>query len=75
MKENEAKTKWCPFSGNPNNINLNKCIGSECMMWRWHLVRYNTIHIDDEVKEATEIINEKGGGYCGLAQFQYGGRP
>lgn len=51
MKESEAKEKWCPFSKllydgfKITSINRNhvkelseddpKCLGSECMLWRW----------------------------------------
>ena len=45
MTEQEAKTKWCPMvrapmliapaiPGNKYGANA-KCVGSDCMMWRW----------------------------------------
>ena len=46
MTEDEAKTKWCPFAreaSSPGGWNRavfsdgphSKCIGSQCMAWRW----------------------------------------
>lgn len=44
MKEEEAKTKWCPLvrrAGEYGNADADglqrptKCVGSACMMWRW----------------------------------------
>ena len=66
--EEEAKTKWCPmvriFSGTSNyvaacNKNMldrdkdkDRCIASNCMMWRWIPTIY---------------APETKSGYCGLA--------
>lgn len=62
MREEDAKTKWCPMvrfhNGADNDVYSNMldgrndfpyCSGSECMMWRY---------IDEESKS----------GYCGLAK-------
>lgn len=39
MTEDEAKTKWCPQMGiahpKSNDGNHDKCIASDCMMWRF----------------------------------------
>jgi len=67
MKEEEAKTKWCPMiHGNndsfPNKIARKRngenwergmCIGSDCMMWR--------------DTGATGYYDTDRTGYCGLA--------
>lgn len=64
MIEDDAKTKWCPFTrvqiwepimegDNPpvNREDSNtRCIGSQCMAWRWFSEDYKGT-----------------GGYCGLA--------
>ena len=77
MTESEAKTKWCPMVrmriSDDSNISGNAifgshehygfCIGSECMMWRWH----------DQWLESSggmrrEPTDQKyRSGYCGLA--------
>lgn len=54
MTEKEAKEKWCPYAqmqtghvalGNRcadgSVMNGAFCIGSKCMMWRWHM-RYES---------------------------------
>lgn len=39
MTEDEAKTKWCPFTrGETSALRLassSSCVGSLCMAWRW----------------------------------------
>jgi len=58
MKEEEAKTKWCPIAGIINSISglSNKCIGSECMMWQWNISPFDNTVLPD--------------GRCGLARKQ-----
>lgn len=70
MTENEAKTKWCPMTRyrtvkssklHQDTVGMSnlptgtgKCIGSDCMAWRW--------------KPREVPLNEKyHEGYCGLA--------
>ena len=76
MTEDQAKTKWCAYSGvtmtewrvsgvtNP----LGNCIGAACMQWRqaWRGTRDKTAVIYGE--NAPQGWTEEG--YCGLA-----GRP
>lgn len=45
MTEDEAKTKWCPFSAGGKKVERGatfirspNCIGSACMAWRWSAV-------------------------------------
>lgn len=72
MTEDEAKTKWCPFSrvskdGTAPSCNRGNdegktpvgsdCIGSRCMAWRW-VVDPKQRHPDNPTKPT---------GYCGLA--------
>ena len=60
MIEIEAKTKWCPFAQidgmnrYPNGKPATRCVGSDCMMWRW-----------DE--GGRKFGNDATHGYCGLA--------
>ena len=75
MTEDEAKTKWCPFtramaasvSTSPNRLldgaphRGSMCIGSACMAWRWHQPTYSGRYGETPTGEApTE-------GHCGLA--------
>lgn len=67
MTEDEAKTKWCPFSrvgddtltanNRPSSASYD-CIASACMAWRWTIspqnaANYHPAQIED--------------GHCGLA--------
>ena len=68
MTEDEAKTKWCPMVRSSDlekdvdncyikdrNPTYSRCIGSDCMMWRWELdVRFAEMSKTD--------------GHCGLAK-------
>lgn len=75
MTEDEAKTKWCPHvrfadcgADNASSVNrdgmfmgdINKCIASDCMMWKW----------DEAITETDggEIVgtNYNTQGHCGL---------
>lgn len=55
MTEEEARKKWCPMTGDQRD----KCIASDCMMWRWILRTQAEILVD------APLI-----GYCRL-----GGKP
>jgi len=69
MTKEEAKSKWCPMvrcvwyptptiSGwNRVSENVN-CIGSDCMMWRWHIRGAN---VDGVYNDDYPV-----GGHCGL---------
>ena len=70
MKEEEAKTKACPFlsDGIFDTMGLNNvssdylarkgCIASDCMMWQWEYSIY--------IQDGNDCV-EKTGGHCGLA--------
>jgi hypothetical protein len=69
MTEDEAKTKWCPFSdvadATPAQaiVPATRCIGSACMAWRWQ-------DVSGPYASVNEAMEEPPYGYCGLA-----GRP
>ncbi len=93
--EEEAETKWCPQArvaggqaGNRYSMDIDatkahafaKCIGSNCMMWRWAqkpnpdwkpgdfgMMSYPQ---RDHRNDAPMYIDDTTRGYCGLA-----GRP
>jgi hypothetical protein len=78
MTEEQAKTKWCPFSRNfynqgpynrtPWGIDkASMCIGSECMAWRW--VKDPVTNLFTYGKELPDYEGEHG--YCGLAGKYY----
>jgi hypothetical protein len=54
MKEQDAKTKWCPMK------KLKLCIASDCMIWRWH----HEPPLNDYSSKNTPY--SKISGYCGL---------
>jgi hypothetical protein len=60
MKEQDAKTKWCPMK------KLKLCIASDCMIWRWNKVIWDDKNYKDSIK-GNKIVKT---GYCGL-----GGKP
>lgn len=75
MTEEEAKNMWCPMyrqpvSGSRSNRGFGgpfsgdepRCVGSMCMMWRWH-----TKLKHDGSKFDTYITIPGNTGYCGLA--------
>ena len=70
MTEDEAKTKWCPMVSDKKYVA--RCIGSNCMMWRW--TNQQTVADIRAEANAREIspaeIKAKGmtEGRCGLAQ-------
>ena len=74
MKEEDAKTKWCPFESNKiettihyNSIpNASYCIGSKCMAWRWKLILPDK---STELGMNAHKTDSDGNrlGYCGLA--------
>ena len=70
LKEDEAKTKWCPHARfNGDNIaesgDLAKCIGSDCAMWipyKYWETTDGRIY-DNKVVDEGEWVE---GGFCGL---------
>lgn len=81
MTEAEAKTKWCPLArvlstvGNFNIRNDGKrpdatrCVGSECMAWRWAVLSSKHYHPSGEKNPETGeryyTGETPGQGYCG----------
>ena len=55
MTEAEAKTKWCHRTMLPQPADWSRCVGSDCMAWRWNTDR-------DPALETIEWD-----GFCGLA--------
>ncbi len=80
MTEDEAKTKWCPFSqmqtghvalgnriANGQPMSGAQCIGSACMMWRAReltLSEMSAVKDEETAALARKIMLQ---GYCGLA--------
>jgi len=88
MKEEIAKTKWCPMAkqvavdrdnevlnsaaynkcarlGGDKRVfepNGTKCIGSDCMMWRWSITK----EVEQNGEKITYVSETHG--YCGLAK-------
>ena len=55
MTEEGAKKKCCPMFQVFSSIEKQKCIASDCMMWRW------STSFDDGTKTPRATF-----GYCGL---------
>jgi hypothetical protein len=64
MTEEEAKEKWCPMAGQRPLAEHEKCVASECMMWRWNTAGFK--YCDGDRVD----VPSKTDGYCGL-----GGKP
>lgn len=71
ITEEEAKTKWCPYSGerspNPSDP-YSLCMGSKCMAWR----KAGEKCKNQRTGELTDLNKDGLGtwvgiGYCGLA--------
>jgi hypothetical protein len=64
MREDQAKTKWCPMTrfhkGFDNDV---YCNGSDCMMWKWEA----EIKLDMD-HPGSMSIEELPDGYCGLTR-------
>jgi len=63
-----------PIPLNPNALYMSKylgryCKGSECMAWRWNVVKVitETELGKDMPKSREETVAKEFGGYCGLA--------
>ena len=69
MTEDEAKTKWCPFSERANKND--HCLGSECMAWRWIVDSPDSGYFADgtSIEGDACLTSELSayGGYCGLS--------
>lgn len=77
MKEEEARTKWCPHAfavnqGGYSLANRSKCMASDCMMWvktavRWHFPHGKPVPSDAiSPEDAGGIMVVEG--YCGLVK-------
>ncbi len=83
MTEDQAETKWCPFSrlaGEGNRHDDGKlmwgarCVGQGCMAWRWDddaLAKMVDVEADHHpsAQDAHDAIEREGRypGFCGLA--------
>lgn len=74
MTEGEAKEKWCPFDHWSATQNEGgeapRCIGSQCMAWRWKLVpcrQGEIIAYDPKIESLVQVkARANGDGYCGI---------
>jgi hypothetical protein len=66
-----AKEKWCPFDkgqASPREHSAGRCIGPECMMWRFWIPPPETptkVNYLTEEKHGKRDLDKKG--YCGIA--------
>lgn len=79
VTDEEAETKWCPFTRDAGGANRHghgssdevRCIGSDCMAWRWDNAGNQAAeqeHEDSSAIGGVYIREEpKRRGYCGLA--------
>lgn len=56
-----AKTKICGVARASRSISTPKCVGNECMAWRWFETHIRTPDGTDTVLDGTTY------GFCGLA--------
>jgi len=74
MTEEQAKTKWCPHarcvvdaphyaSGNIFGENREKCIASDCMMWKWRIDKTGAA-----IANAQADVGLEPDGYCGVVK-------
>lgn len=67
MKEDDAKTKWCPYRRPTDGVNVfSNCVASDCMMWEpydhWSNERGALFYKDSDTEKRRHVI----GGDCGL---------